>query len=76
MIKSMLLAFVKEMEHDYESLFEGKLRNVEAVENALGAVNHRIGWRIDQEVGDDESEEEKKEKDYSDDGFGGIMTSK
>lgn len=64
MAKNMLLAFVEEMEHDYENLLEGaagESGEVEAVETALAAANHQISSRTDQEVSDNESEDEEEE---------------
>lgn len=75
MAKSMLLAFVEEMGHQYEELLEGAMEEegeegkvVEAVETALTADNHQISSTAERARGeecdddDDDDSEEKEEE--------------
>ena len=73
MAKSMLMAFVEEMGHDYESLLEGasgEQDQVEAIETALAAANYQIRLGIGDKVSDEDSKDEEEDSDeYSGDEY-------
>ena len=71
----MLLVFVEEMGHEYESILDGAIeeeRETEAVETALVAANHQIASTIERDDEEDEDFEsdEDKENDEGDAGEG------
>lgn len=64
MAKSMLLAFVEEMGHEYASLLDGaagEQEEVEAVETALAAANHQISSRTGDDNYDDDDDDDESE---------------